>query len=267
MQIESTTGTLVGKRVIITRPEGQSQELCDLIRAEGGIPLVLPSITIVPPDDWSEVNRAISDLSDFDWVLFTSANGVRVFLERMRETGHDYTELSRAKLGVIGPATARELERWGLRADLVPDKFVAEGLLDALIARGVSGKRFLLPRAAGARAVLSDGLRRRDASVRDVALYRADTSAALSEEAILMLRRGEVAAITFTSSSTVRGFLDLVSADVVLAALDAGTRVVCIGPITEQTARESGLPVHGVATEHTAGGLVEALAKVFELGS
>jgi uroporphyrinogen-III synthase len=231
---------LAGRRIVITRPEPDAARLADRLRALGAVPLVLPSIEIEFTDP-PELDRALKDLSGYHWVVFTSRNGVEAVFRR---TGR----LVGPKVAAIGPATAEALREHGVTPDLVPAEYVAEAILAAL--HEVRGLRFLLPRADIAREALADGLRRRGAAVDEVAAYRTRPLTRRPELS------GPVDAVTFTSSSTVRGFL-------AGGPVPAGAKVICIGPITAQTARECGLTVTAVAGQYTEDGLIAALERTF----
>ncbi len=221
---------------MITRAEDDAAALADRLESLGAIPVLLPTIRIA----WSEpgpLDRAIGRLQTYDWVIFTSRNGVEGFFRRARG-------ITGPKVAAIGPATAAELRAHGIEPDLVPAEHVAEGLLGEL--GDVAGKRFLLPRAAKARKTLADDLTLRGAVVDDIPTY--DTVAPDSPRPDL----AGVDAITFTSGSTVQHFLEG-------GPVPPGARVVCIGPQTAERARSLGVEVHAVADHYTEDGLIAAL--------
>jgi uroporphyrinogen III methyltransferase/synthase len=251
---------LTGRRILVTRAREQVRGLSELIRREGGEPVELPTIRIHPPDDWSDVDAAMDALSTYDWVVFTSVNGVKLWMERMRERGVDVGAFGDARIAAIGPATDRELQEYALRADLVPREFIAESVLEALLRSGVEGKRFLLPRAAEARELLARGLEAAGAAeVTELPLYDTLPGSADAAPVLAQLHGGRIDAATFTSSSTVRNFARLAGGAEQASAALARTTVVCIGPVTARTARELGIRVDAEAAEHTMPGLVEAL--------
>ncbi len=256
---------LRGRRILVTRAREHAAGLSELIRRAGGEPVELPTIRIRPPEDWSAVDAAMDELSAYDWVVFTSVNGVRIWMERMGERGLEAEAFAGVRIAAIGPATDRELQRHGLRADLVPPEFVAESVLEALLRAGVRGKRFLLPRAAEARELLARGLEEAGAHVTELALYDTLSEAGDAAPVLSELREGRIDAVTFTSSSTVRNFVRLADEREVAQTL-ARTRVVCIGPVTGATARELGIRVDAQAAEHTMPGLVEALKRELASG-
>jgi uroporphyrinogen III methyltransferase/synthase len=257
---------LEGKRIVITRPEGQSAELVARLRAQGAEPLIRPAIAIAPPSEYAPLDTAIARLAEYGWLLVTSANGVRALLGRMAELGRDHTALARLRIGAIGPATAQALAEHGLTAEFMPDEYVAEALLDQI--GDVAGQRILLPRADIAREALAVGLRERGAVVDEIAAYRTVHGGG-APELVAQLQSGTIDAITFTSSSTVRYLLDGLEAGGLerpaARALLHSTAVICIGPITAATAGEEGLRVDAVAREYTGGGLIDALVEWFSV--
>ncbi|HKV44171.1 MAG TPA: uroporphyrinogen-III synthase, partial [bacterium] len=215
---------------------------------------------------YAEADRAIDRLGDYRWIVFTSQNGVAAFLDRLRVRGGSLRALEHHALAAIGPATTGALRARGLRVDLAPTEFIAEALVEAF-AGGSSagpgrhtrlrGARVLLPRALEARSVLPEGLRALGALVDVVPVYRTEAERAQSPAVRRRLLDGEVDAVTFTSSSTVRGFVEVLGPE---APRVAGRALIaCIGPVTAATARECGLPVGVVARDYTIPGLVAAL--------
>ncbi len=251
---------LFGQRVLVTRTREQASVLSARLRALGAEALELPTIRIEAPDDWAPLDGAIARLASYDWIVFTSVNGVRHLWERLAAAGLDARALHGIRLAAIGPATAAELAAHGLQADYVPDEYVAEavaaGLGDAdLVGRGL---RLLLPRADIARPALAILLRERGAVVDEVAAYR--TLQAQAEPADLRDLLAEATVATFTSSSTVRNLAAMArDAGLDLPQALAQATIACIGPITAATARKVGLPVHVVADEYTIDGLVRKL--------
>ena len=240
---------LFGKRIVVTRTRTQASELAHLLRRRGAAPLEVPTIEIVEPDDQSAVGEAIDRLGDYEWIVFTSPNGVSRFCDRMR----DARALGGVRIAAIGPGTARLLAERNLQADLIPEHYVAEGLLEAFPPPSGSG-RVLLARATEARDVLPDGLADAGWQVDVVPVYRT-VQATLDDEARADVATADV--VTFTSSSTVRHFVELLGVDAVPPT------VACIGPVTAATARELGLQVDVEAGTHTIPGLVAALEHHF----
>jgi uroporphyrinogen III methyltransferase/synthase len=247
---------LFGKRVVVTRAHGQADALSARLRELGAETVEIPTIEILPAEDYGPLDRAIGELPSYDWLVFTSANGVRFFLERLRKSSFD-TRAIRGRICAIGPATGAAIEALHLKVDLTGREFVAEGLIEAFAAFDMAGKRVLLPRAAVARDVLPEALRARGALVDVVSAYRtgapADCAARI-RAAFEGPRKPEW--ITFTSSSTVENFARAAG----VAAL-SGVKVAAIGPVTAATARRHGIAVHASAEVFTASGLIEAILR------
>jgi uroporphyrinogen III methyltransferase / synthase len=248
---------LFGKRVVVTRAREQSDALASRLRALGADAIELPTIEIAPAADYAPLDCAISNLSSYDWLIFTSANGVRFFMDRLDRSAADLRAL-RARICAIGPATRAAVEALHLKVDLMGKEYVAEGLLAAFAPYDLSSARILLPRAAVARDLVPTELARRGAHVDVVEAYRTVVPAdAASRIAAVFARKPD--AVTFTSSSTVQNFVDAAGA----AAL-AGVRVASIGPITSETARRLGISVTAQAREFTLDGLLEAVCEMCE---
>lgn len=272
---------LQGKRILVTRTQQQAGALCERLAALGATPLVFPTIRIVPPANWEMLDAAFARLfltsevsrdEGYDWLIFTSANGVNICCERMHHLGYDLRMLNEVRIATIGPATAAALERYGLTARLIPDEYVAEGVAEALLKdaeqRGETlvGKRILLPRAAEARKVLVRALQEAGAIVDEIAAYY--TLPVASDDAhggdiLHLLQTHQIDLITFTSSSTVRNFVQWLTgaADMHIVIDNPELKIACIGPITAQTARECGFDVHIEAQTFTIDGLVEAMVQ------
>ncbi len=251
---------LAGLRVLVTRPAGQGEALAGLLRAAGAVPVLMPAIEILPPDDgYAAIDEAISALAGggFDWAAFTSANGVERAWRRLGAAGLDARAFGGTRVAAIGPATAAALAERGIQADLTPAPHTTRALLGALLdaaAAAGGGSRVLLARSADGDPALAEGLRAAGAAVTDAAAYRAETAA--GDAAVLAeLRGGRIDAVTFTSPSTVRGMVELAGVEALRAA-----RIACIGPVTAAAARAAGLSIQAEAAEHTAAGLVAALA-------
>jgi len=251
----SPAAALRGKRVLVTRARAQAQELTARLQELGAIPIVFSVIHIVPPaDNYVALDAALRQLTTFDWVVFTSVNGVVHVWERLAVVGLEAGAFASVRLAAIGPGTAAALTARGLQAAVMPERAVAEALLEVI--PRPEGKRFLLPLADLARDTLRVGLQAAGAEVVEVPAY-STVLAEPSPEALAAIQTG-VDVLTFTSSSTVRNFVEHVGQSTA-QALAAQARVVTIGPITAATAREFGLRVDVVATEHTIAGLVDAM--------
>jgi uroporphyrinogen III methyltransferase/synthase len=257
---------LFGKRIVVTRAREQASALSDQLREAGAMPIEYPVIAFAPPADWAPLDGALHELDAYDWVIFTSVNGVRYVVERMQALELVVTKLNQKKLGAIGPATAAELEQAGLRAQFVPSEFVAEAVIEQI--GDIQGQRVLLPRADIAREALVDGLQSKGAHVDNVVAYRTVLGEAQGD-VVGMLRDKQIDAVTFTSSSTVKNFharleQSGVSSDEARDLL-APVTVAAIGPITAQTARDYGLNVAIEADKYTIDGLVSALVEAFAI--
>jgi len=255
---------LYGKRIAVTRAAEQSAGLLARLKALGAATVVCPAILIIPPEDFSALDAAITRLPEYDWLIVTSANGVLALLDRMNALGRRSVELAHMRIGASGPATADALAERGLYASFIPSTYVAESMLAEI--GELAGKRILLPSADIARATLAVGLRALGATVDEIAAYRTVPGPGARVLADV-LRAKTLDAITFTSSSTVRYMLDgLEQAGIDRAAARAllnATVIVCIGPITAATASEYGLRVDAIAHEYTAEGVVDALVEWF----
>jgi uroporphyrinogen III methyltransferase / synthase len=261
------TRPLFGIKVLVTRPRDQAKELSDLLAAYGAGLLEVPTIAIVPPRDWASLDRAIARLAEYQWVIFTSVNGVYFFLKRLEELGLDIRALAGARLAAIGPRTAEALAAARLKVDLLPSEYQAEGLLAAFEQKDIDKARMLIARAEVARDVLPEQLRARGADVTVAVAYRTDRpdvdAAAVKES----LRRGEIGAVAFTSSSTVRNYVELFANPEEARRLTAGAVVACIGPITAKTAEDYGLKVAVQGKTNTVPALAEAIAEHFAQSS
>jgi uroporphyrinogen III methyltransferase/synthase len=244
---------LRGQRIVVTRDRRQAPELTERLEELGAEAIFLPVIDIREPSSNAPVDAAIAKLETYDWLIFTSANGVRHFTERLDASGRDLRSL-RARICAIGPGTKSAIEALHLKVDRIPKEFVAESMLEALAGEDLHGKHILLPRAAVARDVVPVELTRRGAIVDVVEAYRTEVPANLKERATEVLA-GKPDWITFTSSSTVTNLVEAVGA----AAL-SGVKLASIGPITSSTLRALGLTPSVEADPHTIEGLVAALA-------
>jgi uroporphyrinogen III methyltransferase/synthase len=243
---------LFGQRIVVTRAREQASALSELLHSLGAEVIELPTIAIQPAADYGPLDRAIANLRTYDWLIFTSANGVRFFLDRL-DAGESDLRAIGGRICAIGPATRDALERFHLKVDVMAEQYVAEGLLDALAGYDLTGARVLIARAAIARDLLPNELARRGAQVDVVEAYRTVAPPDLA------LRVREVLArhphwITFTSSSTVQNLVDAVVAEAL-----SGVRTASIGPVTSATLRKHGIQVTVEASTYTIPGLVQAM--------
>jgi len=254
---------LLGKRIIVTRPLAQSRQVCERLRELGADPVEIPTVRIVPPGDFDELDQALRGAGDFDWLVFTSANGVWAVASRLQELELDIRALAGPRIAAVGSETEAALRQLALRVDLVPATFTTEALAQELVSRGVTDKSILIPRSAQAPDGLAIHLAEAGAKVSVVPAYQTIPELEQANDVRGLLQSGKLDAITFTSSSCVSGFMSAMNGCDVPTLL--GDMVVaCIGPVTAATARDFGLTVATVAENSTAAGLVDALIRVFD---
>lgn len=242
----------------MTRARAQAAAFSLQLVEAGAAVIEFPTIRVEPPQDLEPLRRAIQEVREYDWVVFTSANGVTAFWRELRGQGLDAQALCGVRVCAIGPATAATLERMGVVADLVPVRYIAEAVVEALAgADMLTDRRILLPRAAVAREELPAGLGALGARVVEVAAYRTVPDGEGMEALRARLDRREVDLVTFTSSSTVINYHRL------LGTFTGGAPVAAIGPVTARTARDLGFAVAAVAEEFTTAGLVQACIEFF----
>lgn len=249
------TGAFFGKRVAITRAGAQSESFARALKQRGAVPIVAPAIAIEPPDDRTAGERAVDELATFAWIVFTSQNGVDAFFARLDARGADARALGGLKVAAIGERTAERLRNRGIRADAVPDEFVAEQVARAVIAASHASDRILIYRAQEARDVLPHMLEEAGRSVTIVPAYQT----VVPSDPEFAGKIEPVDVLTFTSASTVRGFAELLGGNDAAVRAARGKVVACIGPITATAAREIGLHVDVVAERYTTAGLLDAL--------
>lgn len=247
---------LLGVRIVVTRPREQAAELVEGLQRYGAEVFTMPLIRIDDPEDSSGLDRAVASVEEYDWIVFTSVNGVERFWQSLRKAKRDTRWLAGISICAIGPATASAVRREGARADLVPERFVAEAVLEVMEDEvNLAGKRILIPRAEVAREVLPEELEKLGAEVDVVTAYRTVPDEQGVEGLRSIVRAGGADLITFTSSSTVTNYRELVGPDT------GRTRIASIGPITSGTAAEFGWPVLIEAEDHTADGLLAAIVE------
>ena len=243
------------KRILITRPRLQADHLASLLKDLGAVPISFPVIQIAPVKETSTLDRALRALDRYHWLVLTSVNGVQTTWERLAAL-EIKTLPNRLRVAAIGPKTAAALQAMGVQPDFVPDEYVAEAILPGL--GDVKGRWVLLLRADIARASLPKAIQQAGGLAHEIAVY--NTLPGEPDPIALEALRAGVDVVTFTSSSTVRNFIQLVKqAGLDPNGLPGSPLYACIGPITAQTARELGLPVGLVATQYTSEGLVQAL--------
>ncbi len=250
---------LFGKRVLITRAGHQSDAFARALLQRGAEPISAPTIAIQPPGDTRAAEQAFDELASFAWIVFTSRNGVDAFFERLAARGRDARAIAGAKVAAIGERTAERLERSGVRADVVPAMYVSEEVAAAVVERSRPGDRVLLYRASEARDALPRALQAAGRHVTDVGAYA--TVVARDPDFAAKVARADV--VTFTSASTVRGFVTLLGGSDAATATARGKCVACIGPITAEAATGAGLRVDVVAAVYSTAGILDALEAHF----
>jgi uroporphyrinogen III methyltransferase / synthase len=253
---------LFGRRLVVTRAREQASEFKTVLAELGADCIEFPTIAIEPPPSWEPLDAAINALATYDWVIFTSVNGVHFFMERLRSAGRDVRDLHGVRVAAIGPKTAEALDQCGLRPDLVPKEYRAESILKGLSREEIKGKRFLLPRAMAARDVLPDTLRQWGAHIDVVPAYQTVLPAERTTEMMDRLRSGDIDCLTFTSSSTVSNFFSMFEKGSLLPLLK-DVCIACIGPVTAKTAEAHGLRVDVMPSEYTIAGLAEVIRAHF----
>ena len=257
-----TEKPLAGKTIVVTRAGAQAYGLAEQIERAGGLVIELPTIEIQPPESFTPLDAAVGEIEQYDWLIFTSVNSVAPFLARLRRVGKTSAAVRSLKVGAIGPETAKRLASAGITASLVPERYQAEGILDAVKPDAMKGKRVLIPRAAEAREILPQTLRQWGATVNVVVAYRTALPNVDIEPVAELLRQRKIDVITFTSSSTVKNFVRLFGGRN-LADIAGASEIACIGPITARTVKEAGGSAAIVADEFTTSGLTRAIIARF----
>lgn len=251
---------LFGKRVLVTRPRHQASELVHRLEHWGAQAFTLPAVDLREPEDWTQVDQALADLGGYQWLVFSSANGVHALFRRLRQLGHDLRALGQLRLAAIGPATAAALREYLLEPDLVPAEYRSESLAAALKERA-AGQRVLLARADRGRELLREELAT-VATVKQIAVYSQVDALDAGSETLGLLRDGTIDYVTLTSSNIARALVNALDAPS-RAQIEAGNvQLVSISPVTSATIRGLGLPVAAEAVEYTTDGLFKALIKL-----
>jgi uroporphyrinogen III methyltransferase/synthase len=257
---------LFGKRVLVTRPRASSAELVERLEAMGAEAIEAPLIRILPPEDYAPLDEACARAGEFDWIVFASANAVDAFMERLLLGEKDLRALRAARLCTVGPATAERLAEYGLKADLTPGDYRAEGMVRALLERSdARGLKVLLPRADIGREVAADELRRNGAEVTEVVAYRTVAVEPEREgepDIYRMLLDQRIDVVTFTSASAVRSFVSVVGAEPAADLLRA-TTVASIGPVTAEAASQCDIQTTIMPSQYTVPALVQAIVQHF----
>ncbi|WP_026760114.1 uroporphyrinogen-III C-methyltransferase [Selenomonas ruminantium] len=249
---------LFGKRILVTRARNQASKLTAKLENLGAEVLEAPAISMVDPaDNYAALDKAIDHVADYHWLIFTSANGVGRFFARLFKAGKDARALGYAKIAAIGSATAEKLKQYGLVADVIPQEYRAEGVVEALKGKLPPHAKILIPRAEEAREVLPDTLREMGAEVEVAPAYRTVCGQVDGEALAADIKAGRIDLVTFTSSSTVKNLVNIIGSAEVLK----GVKTACIGPVTADTAKSLGIEPDIIAKEYTIDGLVEAICK------
>ena len=254
---------LFGKRIIVTRARSQASKLAVALESLGANTIMLPTIKIKKAEDMAPLDNAVKNLADYNWIIFTSVNGVESFFERLFQSGQDSRSLSNNKICVIGPATADRLSSFGLKADMQPDEFIAEAIVDIFKKMDIPGKKILLPRADIARADLRLGLEKCGAQIDEVIAYRTCMEDEQDEKVIEEIRSGCFDLVTFTSSSTVKNFVQLIGQENIKQVFSSAS-IASIGPITQKTAGSFGLKVQIQPEKYTIPDLVQSIVKYYK---
>jgi uroporphyrinogen III methyltransferase/synthase len=255
---------LFGKRVVVTRARVQASSFVKALSRLGADCIEFPTIEVVDPESWSKADRAIKDLGSYQWLLFTSSNGVKYFVKRLEALGKDVRDLKGLKIGAIGPKTAEAWHRLGIRPDLIPTEYRAEAVAACFREMESKGIRILLPRAARAREVLPEELNGMGFQVDVVPVYRTIKPDYDTDRVRGMLEKGAVDMVTFTSSSTVTNFFEMFEEKTRdLKKWMSRVIVACIGPVTAETARKKGLSVGLIPREYTIESLTESIVEYF----
>jgi uroporphyrinogen-III synthase len=250
-------GPLAGKRLLITRPARNAEDFVHALTARGVEPILASTIAIVPPDDTHAAHHAIDELAEYSWVVFTSQNGVDAFFERLYSLDSDARYLAGTRVAAIGSKTSERLRENGILADLVPSIHISEEIGRALIEASDDGDRILIFRAQEARDVLPEMLDDAGRHAHVVAAYK--TVFDVDPQFASKVRSADI--LTFTSASTVRGYVELLGGKDDAVAAARGKVIACIGPITAETAEKLGLHVDVVAGVSTTDGLLDTLER------
>lgn len=249
---------MFGKRILVTRARNQASKLTVKLENLGAEVIEAPAIEITDPSDLYEaLDKAIDHVQDYHWLIFTSANGVEYFFNRLYQAGKDVRALGYAKIAAIGSATAEKLKQYGIVADVIPQEYRAEGVIEAMKGKLPPHAKILLPRAEEAREILPEKLREMGAEVEVAPAYRTVCGDVDSEALVSELVNGEIDVVTFTSSSTVKNLVNIIGSVDFLKDV----KTACIGPVTADTAKSLGIEPDIIAKEYTIDGLVEAICK------
>ncbi|MBF0117533.1 MAG: uroporphyrinogen-III C-methyltransferase [Desulfobacterales bacterium] len=256
---------LFGKRIVVTRSREQASELVKCLSDLGAECIECPTIKINPIKESKDLDNAIENLSNYDWIVFTSANGVEFFFKRLFEQGKDVRALSNIKTSAIGPATAKKLLEYGFKTDIIPDTYISEAIVRCFEKENIKNKKILVPRAKEAREILVTELSKMGALVNEVPVYSTEQTEEKRDVILSRLQDKTIDIVTFTSSSTAKNFRALLP-DENWQNLMAGVSIAAIGPITAKTAQDIGFNVKIVAETYTIQGLITAILNFLKEG-
>lgn len=262
----SASRPLEGRSILVTRAADQAEALTAQLQGRGALVVECPTIALVEPEHWDELDAALAGLSSIDWIILTSVNGVRFFFSRLQQLGLAAAVLKGSKLCVVGPKTAAAVRRLGLQPDLVPEQFTGEGVVAAFSGVDLQGASVLFPKADGARDLIPLQLRAMGARVLDPVVYRTVMPPALPLEARQALEEHRLDAAIFSSPSTVRNLAALVGGEEQLRALLTGVVVASIGPVTSKACRTLGLEVALEPQQATLDAVLDSLEHYFSGG-
>lgn len=247
-----------GQRILVTRSRNQASAFSQKIKELGGEAIEFPTINILPPEDFIPLDSAINKIQEYDWIIFTSVNGIESFYNRLKLSGKDFRDLQKTKIWAVGPKTKEKLEEYGLLVGYVPGEYVAEAIIEKLKEEDIKGKKILLPRSDISRKILPNALESLGAIVDDIVAYRTVKADGSTNRVKEMLANKKITTITFTSSSTVKNFVSMFTKEELPGLLD-GVKLASIGPITTSAANELGLKIDVEAIEYTIDGLINAI--------
>jgi uroporphyrinogen-III synthase len=250
------SGPLMGKTVLVTRGKEQAKTFSEKLRQAGATPIEIPLISISPSSKPETIAECVRHLANYDWLIFTSANGVKFFFPFVKK------ETPLPKVAVVGKKTAAALKAYGVSPAVVPDEFVAEGVIEALKPLVKPRDRILLVKGNLARPVLRDALINMGADVTDLIAYETSMNESGKEQLLYLLRERKLDVITFTSSSTVQSFMRMMEGEDI-ASLLSGCVIACIGPITKETAEKAGLSVHICPDQYTIDDMIKEMEQYF----
>ncbi len=254
---------LFGKRIVITRARTQASNLVSQLSKLGAACIEIPTIEISPPEDITPLKESIENLKHYDWIVFTSVNGVKFFFDTLYEMGKDVRALGHLKFACIGPVTKERLRDHGIVSDILPQTYQAESVIEAFSGVEIKNKKILLPRAKVARTILPEELEKMGAKVDEVTAYETHLNQEGKKELMELLKNHEIDAVTFTSSSTVSNFMSFFDSEDEKKLLN-NIVFASIGPITSDTARFLGIEPDIEATEFTIPGLIDSLLNYYE---